>query len=163
MHDKARSTGDPDGTYCHRIGKSYRPKLTCTPEPIPSAAVEEDAKRFTGTAGTLTVYVLRRNWGDASVVVPVQVDGVPGAATIPESLVRLRLAPGKHNLSAVFDGRSAETSVEGQAGEVQVVELKGAGWVWNTTFSWQAARLNDVRERAQASKLVADVDRTRMR
>ena len=28
-----------DGTYCFRIGKSYRPMLTCTPAPIPFGAV----------------------------------------------------------------------------------------------------------------------------
>ncbi len=152
-----------DGTYCYRIGKSYRPKLTCTPEPIPPATVEEDAKRFNGMAGALTVYVLRRSWGDASVVVPVKVDGATGAATIPESLVRLRLTPGKHTLSTTWDGRGADITVEGLPGDVQIVELKGTGWAWGSTFSLQAVRLADVRERAQVSKLVGDVDLTRMR
>jgi hypothetical protein len=35
-----------DGTYCYRIGKSYRPKLTCTPTAVPTDAAEADAKRF---------------------------------------------------------------------------------------------------------------------
>ena len=152
---------NPDGTYCYRIGKSYRPKLTCTPGPIPSVSVEEDAKRFAGTAGALTVYVLRRSWNDASVVVPVKVDGADGAATIPESLVRLRLTTGKHKLSATWDGREVGISVEGLAGDVQMVELKGTGWAWGSTFSLQAVHLDDVRERAQVSKLVADADLSR--
>lgn len=147
-----------DGTYCHRIGKTYRPTLTCTLEPVPPATVEADAKRFAGMAGALTVYVMRRGWGDASVVVPFKVDGAVGAATIPESLVRLRLAPGKHSLSVLSDGRSTDIAIEGRAGDVQIVELKGLGWAWGATFRWQAVRLNDVRERAKASKLVADVD-----
>jgi len=146
-----------DGTYCNRIGKSYRPKLTCTPEPVPTAAVEAEAKRFEGTAGALTVFVLRRSWSDASVVIPVDVDGAAGAATIPESLVRLRLAPGKHILSAKWEGRGTDIDVDGRAGDVRVVELKGSGWPWGNTFSWQAVRLEDVSERAQATKLVADV------
>ena len=146
-----------DGTYCHRIGKSYRPKLTCTPEPIPTAAVEAEVKRFEGTAGALTVFVLRRSWGDASVVVPVTVDGAAGAATIPESLVRLRLAPGKHILSAKWERRGTNIDVDGGAGDVRVVELKGSVWAWGNAFSWQAVRLDDVSERAQATKLVADV------
>lgn len=146
-----------DGTYCHRIGRSYRPKLTCTPEAIPTAAVEAEAKRFEGMAGALTVFVLRRSWGDASVVVPVTVDGAAGAATIPESLVRMRLAPGKHSLSAKWDGLSADIAIDGQAGEVRVVELKGSGWAWGNTFSWKEVRLDDGRERAMATKLVADV------
>ena len=28
-----------DGTYCYRIGKSYRSKLTCTPTAVPTDAV----------------------------------------------------------------------------------------------------------------------------
>ncbi|CAD5366634.1 conserved hypothetical protein [Rubrivivax sp. A210] len=146
-----------DGTYCHRIGRSYRPTLTCTPQAVPAASVEAEAKRFEGTAGALTVYVLRRNWGDALVAVPITVDGTTGAATIPDSLVRLRLAPGNHRLAAKWDGRDADINVDGQAGEVRVVELKGSGWAWGNTFSWQVVRLEDVRERAQATKLVADV------
>ncbi len=146
-----------DGTYCDRIGKAYRPKLTCTPEAIPTAAVEAEAKRFEGTAGALTVFVLRRSWGDASVVVPVTVDGAVGAATIPESLVRIRMAPGKHRLSAKSDGLSADIDIEGQAGEVRFVELKGSGWGWGNTFSWKDISLEDGRERALATKLVGDV------
>lgn len=146
-----------DGTYCHRIGKIYRPKLTCTPGPIPTATVEAEAKRFEGAAGALTVFVLRRSWGDVSVVVPVTVDGAAGAATIPESLVRLRLTPGKHILSAKWEGRGADLEVDGGAGEVKVVELQGSGRAWGNTFSWQTVRLEDVSERAQATKLVADV------
>jgi hypothetical protein len=146
-----------DGTYCHRTGTSYRPTLTCTPEAVPTAAGEAKAKRFEGMTGVLTLFVLRQSWGDASVVVPVSVDGAGGAATIPESLVRLRLAPGKHSVSAKWDGFSADITVDGQAGEVRVVELKGSGWAWGKTFKWKSVRLEDVRERALATKLVADV------
>ncbi|MFY7914571.1 MAG: hypothetical protein ACOVPA_07865 [Rubrivivax sp.] len=146
-----------DGTYCHSIGKTYRPTLTCTPEAIPSAAVEAEAKRLEGSTGVLTVYVLRQSWGDASVIVPITVDGMTAAATIPESLVRLRLAPGKHGLSAKWDGRSADIDIEGQAGEVNIIELKGSGWAWGNSFGWQAVRLDVARERTSASKLVADV------
>ncbi len=146
-----------DGTYCHRIGKSYHPTLTCTPDAIPTAAVEAEAKLFEGMAGALTVFVLRRSWGDASVVVPVTVDGAGGAATIPESLVRMRLAPGKHSLSAKWDGLSADIAIDGQAGEVRVVELEGSGGARGNTFSWKDVRLEDVKERALATKLVADV------
>lgn len=152
---------NPDGTYCYRIGKSPRPKLTCTPEPVPLPSVEAEAKRFAGAVATLTVYVLRRSWNDPSMVVPFKVDGAAGAATIPESLVRMRLTPGRHNLSAQWDGRATEIVIEGKAGDVRVVELEGSGWVWAPTFGWQATHLDDVRERALASKLVADVDLTR--
>ncbi len=40
-----------DGTNRFRIGKSYRPTLTCTPGPIPSDAIEADAMRFEPDSG----------------------------------------------------------------------------------------------------------------
>lgn len=147
-----------DGTYCHRIGKTYRPTLTCTPSAVPTDAVEAEAKRFEPDPSFLTVYVLRRSWGDTSVVVPVTVDGTASAATIPESLVRLRLKPGAHRLSAQWDGRTVDIGVEGRAGDLRVVELVGSGWVWGTSFSWNAVQADVVQSRARASKLVADID-----
>lgn len=147
-----------DGTYCHSVGKRPRPTLTCTPEAVPSAAVEAEAKRFEAVPGALTVYVLRRRWGDASVVVPITVDGVVRASTIPESLVRLRLKPGVHRLQATWEGRSTGIDVAGQAGEVRVVELNGSGWAWGASFDWQLAGLDDTKSRAAMSKLVADID-----
>ncbi len=147
-----------DGTYCHRIGKSYRPTLTCTPTAVPTDAVEAEAKRFEADPAALTVYVLRSRWGDASVVVPVAIDGAASAATIPVSLVRLRLKPGAHRVSAQWEGRSIDMSVEGRAGDLRVVELIGSGWAWGTSFTWQIAQAESVKTRAQASKLVADLD-----
>jgi hypothetical protein len=116
-----------DGNCCYRIGKSYRPKLTCTPTAVPTDAVEADAKRFEADRASLTVYVLRRRWGDASMVVPVTLDGTSGVATIPESLARLRLKPGAHRLSAQWEGRSVDISFQGRAGDLRVVELVGSG------------------------------------
>jgi hypothetical protein len=147
-----------DGTYCYRIGKSYRPKLTCTPTAVPTDAVEAEAKRFEADPTALTVYVLRSSWGDASVAVPVNIDGTASAATIPVSLVRLRLKPGAHRVSAQWERQSIDTTVEGRAGDLRVVELIGSGWAWGTSFNWQMAQAESVRKRAQASKLVADLD-----
>ena len=147
-----------DGTYCHRIGKSYRPKLTCTPTAVPTDAVEADAKRFEADPAFLTVYVLRRRWGDASMMVPVSVDGAASMATIPDSLTRVRMKPGAHRLSAQWEGRTVDISVQGRAGDLRVVELIGSGWTWGTSFSWEAVQADDVKSRAQASKLVADLD-----
>lgn len=47
---KALRSPNADGTYCYRIGKSYRPKLTGTPGPVHSAAVELQARAFSGSA-----------------------------------------------------------------------------------------------------------------
>jgi hypothetical protein len=88
----------------------------------------------------------------------VAVDGATIAATIPVSLVRLRLKPGAHRVSAQWEGRSIDMSVEGRAGDLRVVELIGSGWAWGTSFTWQMAQAESVKTRAQASKLVADLD-----
>lgn len=147
-----------DGSYCHRIGRSYRPKLTCTPTAVPTDVVEAEAKRFDADPASLTVYVLRRRWGDASVVVPVTVDGETSASTIPDSLVRLRMKPGSHRLSAQWDGQTVEISVVGRAGDLRVVELIGSGWAWGNSFKWEPAQVEAVKSRAHSSKLVADLD-----
>jgi hypothetical protein len=104
------------------------------------------------------VYALRRRWADASMMVSVTVDGAASMATIPESLARLRLKPGAHRLSAQWEGRTVDISVQGRAGDLRVVELIGSGWTWGTSFRWEAVQADEVKSRAQASKLVADLD-----
>ena len=68
------------------------------------------------------------------------------------------MAQGPHRLSAQWQGRSTDVGVEGQAGDLRVVELNGAGWAWGTRSRWEAARLDQVKSRALASTLVADLD-----
>lgn len=147
-----------DGTYCHRIGKSYRPTRTCTPTAVPTDAVEAEAKRFDIDPTALTVYILRRRWGDATVVLPFTVDGLASAATIPESLVRVRLRPGEHKVSTQWKGQGLEIAVHGRAGDLRAIELIGSDWPWGTRFRWAPAQPEEIKSRAQASKLVADLD-----
>lgn len=147
-----------DGTYCHKIGKSYRQKLTCTTEAVPSNDVEALAKRFEPNADALTVYVLRKRWGDARNLVVASIDGRRQVTTIPESLVRIRLKPGEHRLALSWDGSSSDFVVAGAAGEVRFVELVGSVWSWGSTYRWEAGSLDAARERAIASKLIADID-----
>jgi hypothetical protein len=147
-----------DGTYCFRNGKGALTKLTCTPAPVPAAQVENDAKRFAPDSQALTVYVLRHSLNDATTVLPFQVDGLTGATTIPESLVRLRLKPGSHRLAVQWEGQTHSIEVDGQAGELRAVELVGSGWAWRTRFQWKAAQADATKSRAQTAKLVADLD-----
>lgn len=148
-----------DGSYCYQLGKPTWHRLTCTPGPIPPAAVEEQAMLFQPEAATLTVYVVRRRWADTKQVISVKVDDRPQTlATIPRSLLRLRLSPGSHCLAFDWQGKSFETRVEGGAGDIRFVELVGASWFWGTTFEWEASNPEGARRRAVASKLVADVD-----
>jgi len=147
-----------DGTYCFRIGRIYRQTLTCTTEPVPTATAETEAKHFAGSAEVLTIYVLRKRWGDTRNQVPLAVDGRALVQTIPDSLVRIRLAPGEHQLTLDWEGHESERRVSGAAGEVRFVELVGSVWSWSSTYRWEEGSLADSRRRALASKFIADLD-----
>jgi hypothetical protein len=147
-----------DGTYCHRIGKGPRQKQTCTPQPVPSASVETEAKQFRAEAGALTVYVVRNRWNDASLVVPVVVNGGASVSTVPESFIRLRLPPGEHQLLARWDDQQTTTVVQGGVGDIRFVQLAGSGWSWGAKFTWKLLDAADGRARVMSAQLVADLD-----
>lgn len=119
-----------DGTYCYSIGRRPRNKLSCTAEPVLSLTVEADVKRFEASVDALTLYVVRKRWGDAIHPAVVSFDGRTRVTTIPESLIRVRLKPGEHRLKVEWDGRSTERVISGAAGEVRFVELVGWFWSW---------------------------------
>lgn len=146
-----------DGSYCFRIGKSYRPTLTCTSAPIPSEQIEADAKRFEPTPGKLTVYLVRKRWGDAKNLVRVGSDGVPAVELVPESFARWRLPAGSHRLSVTWAEGSAHLDVTGAAGEVVFVEVIGSVWVWGSNYRLERGDAAESRRRAETLRLVADV------
>lgn len=146
-----------DGTYCYRIGKSYRPTLTCTPAPIPSEASEADAKRFEPTPGKLTIYLVRKRWGDAKNVVTVSSDGASAVDTVPASFARWRLPAGGHRLTATWPEGSAILNVAGATGEVVFVEIVGSVWAWGSNYRLERGEAAESRRRAMALRLVADV------
>lgn len=146
-----------DGTYCFRIGKSYRPTLTCTPAPIPSEQVEADAKRFEPNPGKLTVYLVRKRWGDAKHVVRVASDGAPPVDLVPESFARWQLPAGSHRLTVTWPEGSANLDIAGAAGEVHFVEVIGSVWVWGSTYRLERGDATESRQRAAPLRLVADV------
>lgn len=147
-----------DGTYCYSIGRRPRNKLSCTPETVPPLAVEAQAMRFEGSADALTLYVVRKRWGDSINPAVVSLDGRTRITTIPESLVRLRLKPGEHRLAVEWDGRATERVVSGAAGEVRFVELVGWFWSWGGEYHWEEGSAEASRPRAISSKLIADLD-----
>lgn len=149
---------EPDGTYCFRTGKSYRPKLTCTVLPVPSGAVEADAKRFEPTPDAVTVYIVRRRWGDTGNRVPVFIDEQPAVSTIPYSMVRVRLRPGSHQVVIEWEGKRYVKSVNAFAGEVLFVEVDGSVWSWGSTYRWAEPDAEGARQRALRTKLVADIN-----
>ncbi len=146
-----------DGTYCFRIGKSYRPMLTCTPAPIPSGAVEADAKRFEPTPGKLTVVLVRKRWADARNVVRVSSDRATAVDMVPESFARWRLPAGSHRLTVSWPEGSASLDVSGAAGEMVFVEVIGSVWVWGSNYRLERGDAGESRQRATSLRLVADV------
>lgn len=146
-----------DGTYCYRIGKSYRPTLTCMPAPIPSEQVEADAKRFEPTPGKLTVYLVRKRWGDAKNLVSVSSDGAPTVDTVPESFARWRLPAGSRRLTVSWPEGSANLDIAGAAGEVVFVEVIGSVLAWGSNYRLERGDAAESRQRVMTLRLVADV------
>jgi len=146
-----------DGTYCFRIGKSYRPTLTCTPTAIPSESIEADAKRFEPAPGKLTVYLVRKRWGDGRNVVRVNSGGATAVDTVPESFARWRLPAGSHRLAVTWPEGSAILDIAGAAGEVVFVEVIGSVWVWGSNYRLERGDAAESRKRAMSLRLVADV------
>lgn len=145
-----------DGSYCHSNGKPSRRVLTCTDAAVPTDAAA--ALSFQPQAGALTVYVLRKRWGDVAHPVRVQVDERPAAVTVPQSLVRLVLPPGEHRAVADWQGRRIETRFSGTAGAVLFLDLQAPAWVWEQGCEWKQADADSARARARECRLVADLD-----
>ena len=154
---KPMRPANADGTYCFATGKSYSRKLTCTTAPIPSEQVEMAAKRFEAAPDRLTVYVVRKRWGDARNVVRLTPDLGSVIATVPESFVRLRLKPGSHTLAADWDEGSTTLDVTGKAGEVMFIELIGSVWSWGSSYRLEIGDPAESRARALGLRLVADI------
>lgn len=146
-----------DGTYCFGYGRAYRQLFTCTTDPVPPPTVEAEVKQFQADPSALTVYVIRRRWNDANRAIPLVVDNQAPITTVPRSLVRLRLRPGVHLLSAAWDNRLAGFRVFGGPGEVQYVELNGMQWAWRTDYWFEQVADDDGQVQAARSKLIADV------
>lgn len=147
---------NPDGTYCFRVGKSYRPVLTCTTKAIPAESLERTAKRFEPQQGLLTVYLVRKRWGDTKNLVRVS-SGTQSAETVPESFVRWTFPAGSHRLVATWSGGATSLDVQGDAGQVLFVELIGTVWVWGSSYRMEQGDPAGSRERASGLRLVADV------
>lgn len=146
-----------DGTYCHRFGKAYRPIRTCTPTAIPATAVEDEAKRFAPVAGMLTVYVVRKRWGDGLFLMRVADEHAKPIDLVPESFARLKLQPGRHQLTLTWPEGTTGLDIGGSAGDVLFVEVAGMAWAWGSSFRLEVGDPRASQERAAHLRLVADV------
>ena len=144
------------GIACFEAGKTYRRLRTCTPGPVPTADTELDAKRFEPSDGKFTLYVVRQRWADAANLVSLKVDRSE-VATVPRSVVRMRLQPGSHEMVATWpEGRTA-IEINGAAGQVAFVELVGSIWFWGSQYRLERGDPESSRTRASRLRLVADV------
>jgi len=135
----------PDPTaeipYCHKTNKGR--VIACTTAPAPSLNADAQAKQFAPDPNALTVYVVRRNWGDGRNFVKVQADDGATVETLPNTMVRYRLKPGSHTIAFDF--------------EVRFVRLDGMVWSWKSTFTRATESDDAIRERALKARLVADL------
>lgn len=125
---------EANGTYCHRVGKVSRQKLTCTLDAVPSDAVEARAKQLKAVPEAATVYVVRRGWADGPNKVPVSIDGRRPVLTIPDSLMRVRLSPGEHQLTLEWAGKRIVKAFTSRVGEVTFFELEARVWAWSASL-----------------------------
>lgn len=142
-------------THCLKTNKGR--VIACTELPAPSLAADAEAKRFAPDPEALTVYVVRRNWGDSRNFVKVRVDGGPGVQTLPDTMVRMKLRPGAHTIAFEFEGGGQSKLVEGRAGDVRFVRIDGMVWSWNSTYQWADESEEKTRERALKARLVANL------
>ncbi|MGV8822749.1 hypothetical protein [Methylibium petroleiphilum] len=145
-----------DGTYCFATGKTYRRRLTCTLDPIPSPTVEADALRFEPVEDALTVYVIRDAFRDATYQVRVESDERAPMVTTPRSFLRMRLQPGVHTLTAAWPEGRSTLEIAGSAGDLLFVELIGTVRANGSSFRLLPADPIDGRRRVPQLRLVAD-------
>ncbi len=151
------STPDPNAEvpYCHKTNKGR--VIACTKAPVPSLNADAQAKQFAPDPNALTLYVVRRNWGDGRNFVKVQADNGPVIDTLPDTMVRIKLRPGAHTILFEFEGGRQSKAVEGQAGDVRFVRIDGMVWSWKSTYEWADEAEGKIRERALKARLVGDV------
>lgn len=141
--------------HCYKTNKGRI--IACTSTPAPSLDADAQAKQFSPDPSALTVYVVRRNWGDGRNFVKVNADGGAATETLPDTMVRFRLKPGPHTITFEFEGQRKSATVDGKAGDVRFVRIDGMVWSWKSTYEWASEPEAAIRERATKARLVADV------
>lgn len=148
---------DPTAERPH-CDKSNRGRVVvCTSSPSPSLLRDADAKRFAADPGALTVFVVRRNWGDGPTIVRIFPDAGRGIETLPNTFVRLTLKPGAHDLAFETGQERRSVRIEGGPGERRFVRLESLVWAWGGSFTWTDEAEDAIRQRATKARLVADV------
>eukprot|EP01034_Spumella_vulgaris_P022603 gene22603-28739_t len=82
----------------------------CTKDPAPSIAKDDEAKLFASVPEALTVYVVRY-WGDGHHPLDISVDGGAAMETVPNSMIRLRLKEGTHQITFNVGGKTFDRTI----------------------------------------------------
>jgi hypothetical protein len=141
-------------TYC--LTELRVRRKVCTPEPVPSARVEAEAKRFEPSSGSLTIFIVRSAHLDAARVLNVTINEATSIGTLPHSLIRARVQPGEHLLGFEWNNRIHRIPVRGVAGEVRFIELAGSSWPFERSYHWSDADPAGAKLRAAGTRLIAD-------
>ena len=141
-------------TYCHtdRGRHAY-----CTKEVAPSLQRDAEAKQFASVPDALTIYVVRY-WGDGHHPMEISIDGSAPMETVPDSMIRLRVKAGEHQIAFKAGGSSFERMISGVAGEVRLVGISGTDWPWgNSSHAWSDDSEDQVKRKARQSRLIRDI------
>lgn len=140
--------------YCHtdRGRHAY-----CTKENAPSLNRDAESKQFSALPDALTVYIVRY-WGDGHHPLEISIDGGAAIDTVPDSMVRLRLKAGDHQVAFKVEGRSFDRKVSGKAGDVRLLGIGGSEWPWgNSHHEWTDDSEDQVKRKAIKSRLIKDL------
>jgi hypothetical protein len=140
--------------YCHsHSGRN----AYCTKDPAPSIAKDDEAKSFASVPEALTVYVLRYR-DDGHHQLDISVDGGAAMETVPNSMIRLRLKEGTHQITFNVGGKTFDRTISGTKGEVRLLGITGTDYFWGkSSHQWTNDSVDQLKQRALRSRLIKDI------
>jgi hypothetical protein len=99
-----------------------------------------------------------RYWGDGHHPLDISVDGGAAMETVPNSMIRLRLKEGTHQITFNVGGKTFDRTISGTKGEVQLLGITGTDWIWgNSSHWWTDDSVDQLKRRALRSRLIKDI------
>jgi hypothetical protein len=144
--------------YCYTPPRKGGVRPLCVPAMPKSRTAEVLSQRFESTPGLLTLIVVHEWSGYLANVVRVGLDGSALASTVPTSFVRVLVRAGVHRLSYEWPKGRKESEVQGEAGSVLFVGLKGMQWLNKVSYSAVTENQDARRDEARKSRMVADLN-----
>lgn len=142
-----------ENQYCHKDRGMH---AFCTKEVAPSLKSDAESKQFASVPDAFTVYVVRY-WGDGHHPMGISVNGGALMETVPDSMIRLRLKAGEHQISFKVGRRSSDRKISGVAGEVRLMGISGTDRPWGSSaHAWSDDSEDQVKRKAMRSRLIKD-------